>query len=95
MIGCRYGAKNRLDTNYLYLAEARGAVIEPLTTATAVLPQPDGTWVVETVPTGKKGPVTRRAAEQVVLAAGTLGTQGLLHEMKDTGVLPDVQRPAR
>ena len=88
MIGCRFGAKNRLDTNYLYLAEAKGAKVEPLTTATAVIPQPDGTWVVETVPTGKKGPVTRRTADQVVLAAGTLGTQQLLHEMKATGVLP-------
>ncbi len=90
MIGCRYGAKNRLDMNYLYLAESRGAVVEPLTTATAVLPQPDGSWIVESTPTGKKGPVTRRTAGQVVLAAGTLGTQGLLHAMKDTGVLPRV-----
>ncbi len=88
MIGCRYGAKNRLDTNYLYLAERLGAVVEPLTTATALLPQDDGSWVVETVPTGRRGPVTRRPAAQVVLAAGTLGTQRLLHEMKDTGVLP-------
>ncbi len=90
MIGCRYGAKNRLDLNYLYLAESRGAVVEPLTTATAVLPQADGSWVVETTPTGKKGPVTRRTAAHVVLAAGTLGTQGLLHEMKARGVLPDL-----
>ena len=90
MIGCRYGAKNRLDTNYLYLAEHLGAVVEPLTTVTSIQEQPDGTWVVESVPTGKKGPVTRRTAAQVVLAAGTLGTQKLLHDMKDTGVLPRV-----
>jgi cholesterol oxidase len=89
MIGCRYGAKNRLDTNYLYLAEARGAVVEPLTTVTAIRPHGDA-WVVESVPTGKKGPVTRREADQVVLAAGTLGTQQLLHAMKDTGVLPGI-----
>ncbi|HUR14479.1 MAG TPA: GMC family oxidoreductase [Mycobacteriales bacterium] len=87
MIGCRYGAKNRLDTNYLHLAEGLGAVIEPLTTVTAIRQDGDS-WVVESVPTGKKGPVTRRAAGQVVLAAGTLGTQKLLHEMRDTGVLP-------
>ena len=86
MIGCRVGAKNRLDTNYLYLAEAKGARVEPLTTVTAILPQPDH-WVVESVPTGKKGPVTRRTAQHVVLAAGTLGTQAILHAMKDTGVL--------
>jgi cholesterol oxidase len=90
MIGCRFGAKNRLDTNYLYLAEQLGAVVEPLTTVTAVHPQPDGGWAVDTVPTGKKGPVTRRTAGQVVLAAGTLGTQRLLHEMRDTGVLANV-----
>jgi len=40
------------------------------------------------VPTGRKGPATRRTANQVVLAAGTLGTQKLLHAMRDTGVLP-------
>jgi cholesterol oxidase len=80
MIGCRYGAKNRLDLNYLYLAERAGAVIHPDTTVTAV--RPDGTgWVVTA---GRR--VFR--AEQVVLAAGTLGTQRLLHAMRDTGVLP-------
>ena len=89
MIGCRFGAKNRLDTNYLYLAERLGAQVEPLTTATAVRQTADG-WEVDTVPTGKKGPVTTRTAKQVVLAAGTLGTQGLLHAMRDTGVLPKV-----
>ncbi len=89
MTGCRYGAKNRLDANYLYLAESKGAVVEPLTTAVA-LREVDGGWEVDTVPTGKKGPVTTRRAAQVVLAAGTLGTQQLLHDMKDTGVLPQI-----
>jgi cholesterol oxidase len=87
MIGCRFGAKNRLDTNYLYLAERLGAVVEPLTTVTKVEQQGDH-WVVTSVPTGKKGPATRRTANQVVLAAGTLGTQKLLHTMRDSGVLP-------
>jgi hypothetical protein len=27
MMGCRYGAKNTLDQNYLYLAEKRGAQV--------------------------------------------------------------------
>jgi cholesterol oxidase len=87
MIGCRFGAKNRLDTNYLYLAEAKGTTVEPLTTVTAIRQDAAG-WLVETVPTGKRGPVTVRRAAQVVLAAGTLGTQQLLHDMVDTGVLP-------
>jgi cholesterol oxidase len=89
MIGCRYGAKNRLDTNYLYLAERLGAEVVPLTTVTRVEQEGDH-WVVTSVPTGKKGPATRRTAKQVVLAAGTLGTQKLLHEMRDTGVLPRI-----
>src|SRR5207249_2744733 len=29
MVGCRHGAKNTLDQNYLYLAEKRGVTIEP------------------------------------------------------------------
>ncbi|MCW2674720.1 MAG: choD [Frankiales bacterium] len=89
MIGCRFGAKNRLDTNYLYLAEQLGAQVEPLTTATAIRETADG-WEVDTVPTGKKGPVITRRAAQVVLAAGTLGTQQLLHDMRDTGALPRI-----
>ncbi|WP_308016490.1 GMC family oxidoreductase [Jidongwangia harbinensis] len=80
MIGCRYGAKNRLDLNYLYLAERAGAVIHPDTTVTAVRPDGAG-WVVTA---GRR----EFRAGQVVLAAGTLGTQRLLHAMRDTGVLP-------
>ncbi|MCU1601572.1 MAG: choD [Frankiales bacterium] len=91
MIGCRFGAKNRLDTNYLYLAERLGTTVEPLTSATALRQTAQG-WEVDTVPTGRKGPVTTRRASQVVLAAGTLGTQKLLHDMRDTGVLPHVSR---
>jgi cholesterol oxidase len=82
MIGCRFGAKNRLDLNYLYLAERAGAVIHPETTVKALRPVADG-WRITT---------TRGAfhAGQVVLAAGALGTQWLLHAMKDTGVLPKI-----
>jgi cholesterol oxidase len=83
MIGCRFGAKNRLDLNYLYLAERAGAVIHPDTTVTAVRPVDDGAWRVEA---GR----TAFTARHVVLAAGALGTQRLLHAMKDTGVLPRV-----
>jgi cholesterol oxidase len=89
MIGCSVGAKNRLDTNYLYLAEQAGAEVRPLTTVTAVRPLPGGGYAVESVTTGK-GRRTRRitTASQVVLAAGALGTQRLLHRMRDDGVLP-------
>jgi cholesterol oxidase len=80
MIGCRHGAKNRLDLNYLYLAERAGAVIHPDTTVTAMRPVADGWEVVSRDRTWR--------CAQVVLSAGALGTQRLLHAMKDTGALP-------
>ena len=91
MTGCRYGAKNTLSKNYLWLAEQAGAQVLPLTTVTAVRPLPEGGWAVDTVRSGAwRAGRTRRTvtASQVVLAAGALGTQRLLHRMKDDGVLP-------
>ncbi|MBF6310189.1 MULTISPECIES: GMC oxidoreductase [Nocardia] len=90
MVGCKYGAKNTLVKNYLYLAEQAGAQVVPMTTVTAIRPLPDGTWDVETKRTGKligKQPKTYTAGH-VVLAAGTRGTQQLLFAMRDKGVLP-------
>ena len=46
MTGCRHGAKNTLQTNYLYLAERAGAVILPLTTVESVEPRAGGGWLV-------------------------------------------------
>jgi cholesterol oxidase len=87
MTGCRHNAKNTLVKNYLYLAERLGVQVYPMTTVTAIRPAPDGGYRVETRRTGG----LRRevfTAEQVILAAGALGTQRLLHRMKATGVLP-------
>ncbi|HEY6961773.1 MAG TPA: GMC family oxidoreductase [Gaiellaceae bacterium] len=67
MTGCRRGAKNSLDRNYLWLAERKGAEIHP---ETKVLRLREG-WEVET----SKG-VFR--ARDVVLAAGVLGTLRIL-----------------
>lgn len=90
MTGCRYNAKNTLVKNYLWLAERAGAVVEPLTTVTAVRPAAGGGYEVETVRTGAWVRRHRRSfhAEQVVFAAGALGTQRLLHAMRDSGALP-------
>ncbi|GGM58690.1 cholesterol oxidase [Longimycelium tulufanense] len=92
MTGCRVGAKNTLVKNYLYLAEQNGAEVLPLTTVTALKPRPDGLWEVHTARTGARLRTGRRAitAGQVVLAAGTWGTQNLLHRMRDQGFLPDL-----
>ncbi|MEV1332926.1 GMC family oxidoreductase [Micromonospora costi] len=90
MTGCRHGAKNTLVKNYLWLAERLGARVHPLTTVTAVRPAQGGGYEVRTVRTGAW--LRRRAqvfhADQVVFAAGALGTQRLLHEMRTTGALP-------
>jgi cholesterol oxidase len=88
MTGCRSGAKNMLTENYLYLAERAGVRVIPMTTVTALRPQAGG-YQIDTVATGSL-PRRRRTltAGQVVVAAGTYGTQKLLHRMKATRALP-------
>ncbi|KUJ67082.1 cholesterol oxidase [Streptomyces albus subsp. albus] len=93
MTGCRHGAKNTLNENYLYLAERAGATVHPMTTVVAVTEDtagPDGGYRVLTVPTDqrRKGRRSTFTARRVVIAAGTYGTQTLLHRMRDTGLLP-------
>ncbi|MFI2351364.1 GMC family oxidoreductase N-terminal domain-containing protein [Streptomyces sp. NPDC019443] len=92
MTGCRHGAKNTLNENYLYLAENAGAVIHPMTTVAAVREDAEGGYQVTTVPTDarRKGRTKVLRARQVVVAAGTYGTQTLLHTMKDRGLLPRI-----
>ncbi|CAL9447660.1 Cholesterol oxidase [Streptomyces sp. enrichment culture] len=93
MTGCRHGAKNTLNENYLHLAEKAGAVVHPMTTVVSVTDDSRGGYAVTTLPTDRRrkgtgGRVFR--ARRVVLAAGTYGTQTLLHRMKATGLLPRV-----
>jgi cholesterol oxidase len=93
LTGCRYGAKNSVTKNYLYLAERAGAQVHAQTTVTAVRPLDaagQAGYAVSTVRTGSwpGRPVSRVfTAEQVVFAAGALGTQRLLHRMAASGVL--------
>ncbi|MEU4036013.1 GMC family oxidoreductase [Streptomyces collinus] len=90
MTGCRHGAKNTLNENYLYLAEKAGAVVHPLTTVVSVTDDSRGGYAVATLPTDrkKKGEGRVFTARKVVVAAGTYGTQTLLHRMKAGGQLP-------
>lgn len=92
MVGCRVGAKNTLVKNYLALAERRGVTIEPLRTVTEVVPRRGGGYWVTTERSGAwvKRERRRVSAEQVVCAAGTWGTQQLLHRMKHAGALPRI-----
>ncbi|MER5475431.1 GMC oxidoreductase [Streptomyces sp. NPDC002734] len=92
MTGCRHGAKNTLNENYLYLAEKAGATVHPMTTVRSVTEDGHGGLVVETTGTDRKradrGRVLR--SRRVVIAAGTYGTQTLLHRMKEGGQLPHI-----
>ena len=92
MTGCRYGAKNTLLKNYLGLAERAGADIIPMTTVKDLEPQPDGSWKVYTVRTGRKirRQRTTYTAAHVIVAGGTWGTQKLLFKLRDTGRLPEL-----
>jgi cholesterol oxidase len=102
MTGCRHGAKNTLETNYLHLAERAGARIMPRSTVRSVRPRESKGYDVEIrrTPNGPssvandrlRGRRARRtlSAEHVLFAAGTLGTQALLHRLRDDGVLPRI-----
>src|SRR4051794_5482893 len=91
MTGCRHNSKNTLVKNYLYLAEAKGARVMPLTTVTRIRPLADGGYEVRVKYTkakrAPKGSTRTLTAEQVIVAAASLGTQRLLHRMKDEGHL--------
>ncbi|MET0423735.1 MAG: FAD-dependent oxidoreductase, partial [Actinoplanes sp.] len=89
LTGCRVGAKNTLVKNYLHLAEQAGAKVFPMTTVTDVRPR-SGTGF--TVRTRRTGGLAHRDfhAGQVIFAAGALGTQRLLHRLRDRGRLPRI-----
>ncbi|WP_372735748.1 GMC family oxidoreductase N-terminal domain-containing protein [Nocardioides sp.] len=97
MSGCRHNAKNTLVKNYLYLAEQNGATVLPLTTVTKISPRPAGAsadgeagYDVRVKFTKSKTGRGQKVltAQHVVMAAASLGTQKLLHRMKDEGALP-------
>lgn len=84
MVGCRYGAKNSLDKNYLHLAERRGAEVFPSTEASFI--EPEGESYAVHCKTGD-GLVRRRRtfrARRVIVAAGVLGTLRLLFRSRDS-----------
>ncbi|WKG12704.1 GMC family oxidoreductase [Nocardia sp. PE-7] len=90
--GCKHNAKNTTTLNYLHLAESNGAQVHPLTTVTAVTPDGNGGYRVETVQSNGWVRKQRRTftAEQVVFAAAALGTQKLLHKLRGDGTLPEL-----
>ncbi|MBN1336656.1 MAG: GMC family oxidoreductase [Deltaproteobacteria bacterium] len=90
MVGCRSGAKNSLDRNYLHLAERRGVTIEADTRVTGLVPDGSGGWWVHgrTWRPGRGNEPRTWSARRVVVAAGTLGTVELLLHCREQGWLP-------
>jgi cholesterol oxidase len=91
MTGCRVGAKNTLDKNYLYLAEKHGAQVAPETEVTAVRPIKEGGYAIETKSSLGKNHRSRVTADRVIFAGGVMGTLPLLLRMKeDPAGLPNL-----
>ncbi len=97
MMGCKYGAKNTLDLNYLYLAERRGTRVFAETKVVDVKPLNDAEdgkdgYEVHTVrSTGWFTRDPRRfTCRAVVFSASSLGTMDLLFHLKEKGSLPRV-----
>lgn len=88
MVGCRVGAKNTLDQNYLYLAEKRGAVIEPESKVIDIRPLEGGGYELEIArSTGFFHPRRTIRVRGVVVSAGSYGTVDLLMRCKERGSL--------
>jgi cholesterol oxidase len=96
IVGCRENAKNTLVKNYLYLARGLGARVQADSVVTSIRAiegrDPDGARYqvgyrrVGLLPAGRH--IVR--ATNVVLAAGVLGTVGLLLRCRERGELPHV-----
>jgi cholesterol oxidase len=86
MTGCRVGAKNTLDKNYLWLAERRGAQVIAETEVTAVRRRPGSAkgYVVDVRRSfGGSAEPSRFTADRVIFAGGVMGTMPLLLAMKN------------
>ncbi|GAB2856300.1 GMC family oxidoreductase [Myroides odoratimimus subsp. xuanwuensis] len=89
--GCPFNAKNTLSKNYLHLAEQAGVEVHALHEVVGVRERADGRYLVTARHPGRRrGSVHELDAEHVVFAAAALGTQKLLHRLKDSGALPGI-----
>jgi cholesterol oxidase len=91
MTGCKHGAKNTLDKNYLFFARKRGLTLHPDTEVVHVAPVAEGGYRIQAL-AGKNYFARQRMeyrARQVIFSAGALGTNALLLQLKaDQSALP-------
>lgn len=96
MTGCRIGAKNTLDLNYLYLAERGGCQILPETEVTMVAErdpeQAGGGYNIRCEGSFSKTE-SQYTADNVIFAGGVMGTLPLLLKLKeDARALPRLSK---
>ena len=84
MLGCRFGAKNTLDKNYLFLAEKRGCVIKADTEVTWVKPREGGGYDVTALQGTGRRQTRAFVATHVIFAGGVLGTVDLLLRLRES-----------
>jgi cholesterol oxidase len=91
MTGCRHGAKNTLDKNYLFFARKRGLDLQADTEVMHVSELPEGGYRIRTLQGRsyfKRKEVVFHA-KQLIFSGGALGTNSLLLRLKgDAGGLP-------
>ena len=99
MMGCRHGAKNTLDLNYLYLAEKHGARVFAETKVVDVKPlEVDSAggagYEVRTVSSTAwvRHHAQRFTCRGIVFSASSLGTMELLFHLRESGSLPAISR---
>jgi cholesterol oxidase len=97
MMGCRHGAKNTLDMNYLYLAEKHGAKVLAETKVVDVKPLPgigNGSCGYEVFTTHSTSLLPKKrkriTCRGVVFSGSSLGTMELLFHLKAVGSLPNI-----
>lgn len=99
MVGCKVGAKNTLDKNYLYLAERKGATVHAETRVVDVRPlngQADGADGYEVVTESSTAGFAKQRrtfrCRGIVFAASSLGTMELLFRLREKGSLPRISK---
>ncbi|MHA7060102.1 GMC oxidoreductase [Aquimarina sp. M1] len=86
MTGCRFGAKNTLDKNYLYLAQQLGTTILAENEVFDVNPSKEGYEVTYKSSTGFFSAKKTVKAKGVIFSGGVLGTVKLLLRLKHSSL---------
>ncbi len=83
LLGGDIGVKNSLDKNYLYLAQKHGAIIKDFSEATKISERDEGGYLIE-YKDPRKGihKESTIVCDQLVLAAGAIGSTELLMQCK-------------